>query len=270
LPTITSLHNERVKLVHALQSQGKVRRQEKRIALEGVRLIGDALAAGVRPDFVFFTPESSAGDQPVARLLARLRDQGVLCIDVTPEVMAHVTDTESTQGIVAVVPMPELPVPAHADLVLILDGIADPGNLGTILRTAAAAGAGRVVLAPHCVDPFNPKVLRSGMGAHFRVPITRQSWEEIAGAVSGLSVYLADPGGTIPYYGVDWRSPSALIVGGEAHGADPHARQLAGTTVSIPMGSGVESLNAASAAAVILFEIRRQRTASQPIPPRSP
>jgi TrmH family RNA methyltransferase len=144
---------------------------------------------------------------------------------------------------------------------LILDGIADPGNLGTILRTAAAASVGLVVLAPHCVDPFNPKALRSAMGAHFRIPIARQSWDEIAGAVSGLSLYLADSGGTLPYYNVDWRGPSALIVGGEAHGADPHARQLAGATVAIPMGSAVESLNAASAAAVILFEIRRQRTA---------
>jgi TrmH family RNA methyltransferase len=175
--------------------------------------------------------------------------------------MAHVADTQSPQGIVAVVPMPEHPLPAGVDLVLILDGIADPGNLGTILRTAAAASVGLVVLAPRCVDPFNPKVLRSGMGAHFRIPIARQSWEEIAGTVDGLAMYLADSGGALPYYGVDWRSPSALIIGGEAHGADPHGRQLAGTTVAIPMGSAVESLNAASAAAAILFEVRRQRTA---------
>jgi TrmH family RNA methyltransferase len=260
LPTITSLHNERVKLAHALQSQGKVRRKEQRIALEGVRLIGDALAAGARPDFVLFAPDLAAGDHPGARLLAGLRDQGVPCLDVTPEVMAHVTDTESPQGILAVVPMPDLPAPARIDLALILDGIADPGNLGTILRTAAAASVSLVVLAPGCVDPFNPKALRSGMGAHFRIPIARQSWDEIAGTASGLSSYLADSGGTLPYYGVDWRGQSALIVGGEAHGADPHARQLACATVAIPMGSAVESLNAASAAAVILFEIRRQRT----------
>jgi TrmH family RNA methyltransferase len=155
--------------------------------------------------------------------------------------------------------MPEFMPPLDANLVLILDGIADPGNLGTILRTAAAAGADVVILAPGCVDPYNPKVLRSGMGAHFRVPLARQAWPDIAAEYGHLAVYLADAASDLPYYAVDWRQPAGLIIGGEARGAETQARQLARATIAIPMSNAVESLNAAMAAGVILFEIRRQR-----------
>jgi RNA methyltransferase, TrmH family len=258
--TISSLHNERVKLVYALQTQGKSRRKERRCVLEGVRLIGDALAVGVQPDFIFYTSDAVSGDQPGARLLAGLRDRGVECIEVSPEVMGHLSDTQTPQGLIAIVPLPDLTPPTRIDLILILDGVADPGNMGTILRTAAAAGVDGVVLAPYCVDPFNPKVLRSGMGAHFRVPIVRKTWKDISEEYAGLTFYLADAESTVAYYGVDWTKPSALIVGGEARGAESEAEALAQKIVSIPMVNGVESLNAAIAAGVILFEIRRQRS----------
>lgn len=238
--------------------QSKLRRKEKRIVLEGVRLIGDAAAAGVLPEFVLYTP-GAAPDQPVAQWIVRFHEQGVACFETTPDIMAHISDTQSPQGIIAVVPMPEFMPPLDANLVLILDGIADPGNLGTILRTAAAAGADVVILAPGCVDPYNPKVLRSGMGAHFRVPLARQAWPDIAAEYGHLAVYLADAASDLPYYAVDWRQPAGLIIGGEARGAETQARQLARATIAIPMSNAVESLNAAMAAGVILFEIRRQR-----------
>jgi TrmH family RNA methyltransferase len=261
LTTITSLHNERVKLIRALQTQGKVRRKEGRIALEGARLIEDALLSGVRPEFAFYTPDADTDtpDQPAARLLLKLRERDIPCLEVTSEIMAHVSDTEVPQGIIAVVPLPALDVPANPALALILDGIADPGNMGTILRTSAAAGVDVVVLAPHCVDPFNPKVLRSGMGAHFRVPLVRKSWSEIAADYGNLALYLAEANSDLPYYRVDWARPSAVIIGGEARGVDPRARELSPTSIAIPMSKSVESLNAAMATAVILFEIRRQR-----------
>ena len=251
---ITSLHNERVKLVRGLQTRSKLRRHEGRIVLEGVRLVGDALESGVQPDFVLYMPEIAT-----SQLLDKLRDQAIPCLEVTAEVMTHISDTESPQGIVAVVPIPEQPVPANLKFVLILDGIADPGNLGAILRTAAAAGVDVVALAPHCVDPFNPKVLRGGMGAHFRIPIVRQSWQQIAHDYGELHVYLADSEGVTRYDEVDWARPSAVIVGGETRGIAPQAAELAEGTISIPMHNVVESLNAAVATGVILFEISRQR-----------
>jgi TrmH family RNA methyltransferase len=269
---ITSLQNDRVKLIRALQSSGKSRRRENRLVLEGVRLIGDALAAGIAPDFVFFTADTAdiiAGDadqvgltnqdQPTSRLFRVLQERSVPTLEVSPEVMAHIADTQTPQGVIAVTPMPEVKPPASVDFALILDSIADPGNLGTILRTAAAAGTHVVILAPHCVDPFNPKVLRGGMGAHFRIPILRLSWSEITREYGSLPMYLADAAGDTVYYDVDWTQPSALIVGGEARGADLKARQQATTLISIPMENEAESLNAGIAAGVILFEVRRQR-----------
>jgi TrmH family RNA methyltransferase len=130
-----------------------------------------------------------------------------------------------------------------------------------MLRTAAAAGVDAALLPPGGVDPYSPKVLRAAMGAHFRLPLASLSWEEMAAYVqqAGLRLYLADAGAGEPYISCDLRSPLALIVGGEAEGAGQAARRLAGERLHIPMASGVESLNAAAAAAVLLFEIRRQR-----------
>src|SRR5450432_3814370 len=160
---ITSPHNERVKLVRALQSSGKSRRKENRIVLEGVRLIGDALLSGVTPDFVLYTQDAIADDQPGSRLFADLQMRQVVCLEVMTDVMVHAADTEAPQGVIAVTPLPQLPLPSPITLALICDGVADPGNLGTMLRTAGAAGVDVVMLMPGCVDAFNPKVLRAGM-----------------------------------------------------------------------------------------------------------
>jgi TrmH family RNA methyltransferase len=257
---ITSPHNERVKLVRALQHHAKTRRQERRIALEGVRLVGDALAAGARPDFVLYTAEAVEVGKPGASLLATLQTADVPALEVTPALMAHAADTQTPQGVIAVLPMPEVPLPDAITLMLILDGVADPGNLGTILRAAAAAGADGVWLAPGGVDPYNPKALRSGMGAHFRVPIIMAGWPGIATACAGLAVYIADADGARTHDAVDWCAPSAVIIGGEAHGTADAAGSLARERIAIPMANAAESLNAAIAAAVLLFEARRQRS----------
>ena len=135
----------------------------------------------------------------------------------------------------------------------------DPGNLGTILRSAEAAGVGQVLLAPGTVDAYNPKVVRGAMGAHFRLPLESLDWPAIAERVAGRAVWLADAAGEIAYDQVDWTAPSALIVGGEAAGAGQRAAELATGRVCIPMTGGAESLNAAMAATVILFEAARQR-----------
>lgn len=248
---ITSLTNEKIKLAHALQTQVKARRGESRMALEGVRLIKDALAAGQRPDYVLFDPESLTS-----------RELGVpdaLCIPVTPEVMRHISLTETPQGAVGIFPIFPPSAPKVLKRVLILDGVADPGNMGTILRTAAAAGIDIVLLAPGSTDAYNPKALRAGMGAHFRIPVMDASWAQIEQALSGLDVRLADMSGGPAYDRVDWAQPWALIIGSEAHGASDQAARLAGTRIVIPMAARTESLNAAVACGVILFEAARQR-----------
>ena len=254
MPIITSPHNDRVKLVRALQTSGRARRKEHKLVLEGVRLIGDALATGVQPDFALFTAEIA--ETP---LIEKLQGDGIPCFEVTPEMLAHAADTQNPQGVIVVAPLPSLAVPAKVTLALILDAVADPGNLGAILRTAAAARVDVVVLAPACVDAFNPKVLRSAMGAHFRIPILRGTWADVIADYAGYPSYLADADSQTAHYQVDWTQPSVLVIGGEAHGADIQARTFAKTPIAIPMGNGVESLNAGAAAAVILFEVVRQR-----------
>lgn len=252
---ISSEQNPRVKLVRLLQRQAKTRRSERRLVLEGVRLIADALDAGIQPDFVFFAEEALSA--PAQELITRLENDGVSCLAVTDPLLAGMANTETPQGVLAVVPWPELPIPAAPDLIVVADGWRDPGNLGTLLRTAAAAGVPLVLLTPGTVDPFNPKTLRAGMGAHFRVPVLAPGWPEVMIRLGGRAVYLADAAATVPYDGVDWTHPSALVIGGEAHGVGPQTAALPHTRLLIPMAPGAESLNAAIAASLLIYAARR-------------
>ena len=246
---ITSLQNPRVKLVRALQDRARTRRKEGKMVLEGVRLVHDALAQGHRPDFLLYTPDAEAA----------LPDTSAHSELVSAEIMRYMSDTQQPQGIIGVFPLPEIALPRPPQRVLILDTVRDPGNLGTILRAAAAAGVQVVLLSPDCVDAYNPKVLRGGMGAHFRIAIASPDWPQITDYCTALAVYLADSAGDVRYDQVDWASDWALIVGGEAHGAGAQAAMLAHQRLYIPMSAATESLNAAMAASVILFEAQRQR-----------
>jgi TrmH family RNA methyltransferase len=255
---ITSLKNDRVRLVRALQERRRVRQRERRFVLEGVRLCQEAAVAGARPHFVLYTARIWEDPRGQA-LLTAWQEAGVPCEEVSDGVMAACSDTRTPQGLLAVVPIPDLSLPPQPTLTLILDRLRDPGNLGTILRTALAAGVEGVLLAPGTVDATHPRAVRAGMGAHFRLPMVAMDWDEIARAVAGCRVYLADARGAVAYTDADWTGRVALIVGGEAAGAGEWARAMAETTVAIPLASGVESLNAAIAAAVLLFEAARQR-----------
>lgn len=252
---ITSLHNDRVKFVRAL-SQRKSRQKEGRFLIEGARLIEDAQQAGARLDFVFFTQSADARSPA---LLRKLADLPVETIEVSAEVMAACSETESPPGLLAVLPFPRLDAPTRPGLLLIADAVRDPGNLGTLLRSAAASNVDAVVLAPGTVDPFNPKVVRGAMGAHFHVPIVTENWNAIAQRTRGLDVWLASADAGSLYTQVDWTKPCALIIGSEI-GASEDASRLATGRARIPLARGVESLNAGVAGSVILFEISRQRS----------
>ena len=257
---ITSSHNPRIQWICKLQGQPRQRAAEGVFIAEGVRLVEEALQAGWQPALVLFTPNlSQRGQDLIQRLVPSVVEQ------VSPSVMQSASDTQTPQGILAVLKQKDLPLPDRLDFVLVLDAIRDPGNLGTILRTATAAGVQGVILTPGSVDPFSPKVVRSAMGAHFRLPVLHLDWVEIMrflkpGDQPGLKVYLTAAQGSLPFTQADFTSPTALIVGGEAEGAGAQARSLADAQVYIPMRSGVELLNAAVAAAVLMFEVLRQRS----------
>jgi TrmH family RNA methyltransferase len=175
--------------------------------------------------------------------------------------MSTASDTQTPQGLLVVLEMKSLPVPSQPDLVFIADEVRDPGNLGSMLRSAAAAGCSLACLTAGSADTYSPKVLRAAMGAHFHLPVLAASWQDIGERLQrwGLHIYLAAAGQGSPHTQADFRQRTAIIVGGEAAGAGEATRKLAHTLVHIPMPGGSESLNAAAAAAILLFEAVRQR-----------
>lgn len=253
---ITSAQNPKFKLIRALQGRAKTRRKENAFLVEGVRLLEEAVVAKWPIRFVLYDRTLSSRGE---KLLESIRETIYDIEETDSALLKSVSDTENSQGILAVLDFFELPIPDSPDFLLILDQIRDPGNLGTLLRTAAATGVDAVILPPETADAFAPKVLRSGMGAHFHIPILSTSWDDIKEQVAGLGVYLAVMAGDVAYTEADFRSPCALVIGGEAEGASPYARNLATTSVHIPMPGEMESLNAAVAGAVLLFEVVRQR-----------
>ncbi len=256
---ITSLSNARVQQVQALQRRARHRARAGLLVIEGLRLVDEALAASARLQQAYFTAGLAASAEGKA-LLQRLQQHHVKLHLVTGRVMAKMSATQTPQGILALAEIPQLKPKPGTPLLLIPDKVRDPGNLGTILRTAWATNVTQVLVPPGTVDPTNPKVVRAGMGAHFHVSWQRASWEQIGAAVEGTAVWLAESAGGRPYDAVNWRQAVTLIVGGEAEGAGAEARALAaGRHVVIPMANGTESLNVAIATAVLLFEVTRQR-----------
>jgi TrmH family RNA methyltransferase len=255
---ITSTHNPKIQSIRKLQAQSKARREEQLLIVEGVRLCEEALAAGWAAQTVIYTDDLN---QRGIALLDGFAAQGALLEQVTEQVMRYTSDTQTPQGILAVLPQRSLPLAQPLELAFIPDGVRDPGNLGTMLRTAEAAAVGAVFLPPGTVDVFAPKVVRAAMGAHFRLPIYTFSWEDIEHKIqaAGLRVIVAAAGVGTDYTRADLHSPLALIIGSEAEGAGQKAHLLADELVQIPMPGRAESLNAAVAAAILLFESVRQR-----------
>lgn len=257
MDAISSTQNKRVRYIKSLQTKARFRRSERKLILEGDRLIADALSGGGKPGLALYSAERAD-----YQVIAQLQNCDCELVTVSDEVLRHISDTQQPSGIVAAFALPRPAIPRKATRVLILDAIREPGNLGTILRTARAAGVELAIVAPGCVDPYNPKVVRAGMAAHFRLPIVEAAWAEIAAFCQDLSMRAASAEAADEYSAVDWQSPWALILGNEARGISPEARHLAQYDVSISMSAGVESINVASAAAVMLFEARRQRQGS--------
>ena len=253
---ITSTKNPIIQHIRKLQAKARYRRDQNQYVIEGLRLVGEAMQHGLIPNQVLYMADWLEGTE---FSLGAWEQQSVELIEVSWVAMQAASDTQSPQGVLAVMPGRETVLPADPKLLLVLDGFRDPGNLGTSLRSAAAAGVDAVLLPVGGVDPYSPKVLRAGMGAHFQVPILQADWPRLQAELSGAPVYIAEAGAAQLYTAVDWREPAVLIIGGEAHGAGEQVQALNSTAVSIPMPGGSESLNAATATAVFLFEMVRQR-----------
>lgn len=258
---ITSAQNSRIQWVRALLARRQDREKDGVFVIEGVRLVEEALNSSLHPRLVLFSSQLSTRGR---RLVAAFAEMGVDVEEITPHLMDSLADTGTPQGVLAVLPFPQARPPSGLNFVVIADTLRDPGNLGTLLRTAAAAGAQAVFLAPGTVDAFSPKVLRAGMGAQLRMPVLTMDWPQIRQALKDqqnppLQVLLAEASQGLPPWQIDLRRPTALVIGGEAEGACEQARALADHLVAIPMPGKSESLNAAVAAGILIFEVVRQR-----------
>ncbi len=258
---ITSSSNDRVRRVQALQRSTRRRLREGLMVIEGLRLVRE-LAKSNLPVLDLFVTRDFVTDRQDQALIDRICD-GDRCAIVPGDLMQTMADTITPQGILAVTTIPSLQAAPNATLTLILDQVRDPGNVGTLLRTAWAAGVEQVLIPPGTVDPTNPKVVRAGMGAHFHVPCQKLDWTSIWRYVANNQIFLAEASEGLAYDQVDWRKPTALVIGGEASGASPETRARA-QSIRIPMAAGVESLNAAIAGAIMLFEATRQRGTGRP------
>ncbi len=238
----------------------KNRQRERVFIVEGTRLFSDALDAGAIPERVFFEPERVS--DPLTTTLDELFDRGVPIHSVSHEVIVATADTQTPQGVVAIFPLPEIPIEFESQpaLFVVADGIKDPGNLGSLMRSSLGAGVHALYVSRETVDPYSPKVVRSGMGAHFRLPLRWLDWNDVPREVLDCAQrFAAEANSDTRYDRPDWTSGTTLIVGSEATGVSENARRYVTSSISIPLIGRLESLNAAVAGAVILFEAARQR-----------
>ncbi|HZU14775.1 MAG TPA: RNA methyltransferase [Chloroflexota bacterium] len=253
---ITSPHNPLVKYVRSLE-RARTRHEEGVYLAEGVRLVGEAVATGQEAPIVLYNPERLEGTEAGRGLLEVLPGWGRRVYEVDERVLAAAAQTETPAGVLAVLELPEQdPLAVHAQdrFGVLLDGVADPGNAGTILRTSAAAGVDFVVALPGSVDLFSPKVVRAGMGAHFVLPLYQHvSWDEVERDLPDRALVVTDVGAGQNLFEFTWPPRTSLVVGSEARGISAAAESHVAGRVHIPMRPGIESLNVGAATSIIIY-----------------
>ncbi len=237
------------------------RRPPHRFLLEGPILALEAVLAEIELDLVMISPP-----QVDPKLSSQLQSRARVFVEASPDIIEYAADTQQPQGILAIATVPARladppPEPCHESRVIVLDGVQDPGNVGTIVRTVRAAGFAGVVLAGPSVDPWSPKAVRASAGAMFWVPVWR--FAERSHAVEflqagGWRLMCAEASAAHTCYEADFSSPLALVLGSEAHGVGEELRASCVDGVRIPMTAGVESLNLAAAAAILMYMCRAQ------------
>ena len=267
-PTPLSASNPRIASLRRLSGRRKARLEAGRFVIEGPVPIAELLAAGADLDelYVDLDQWAQVDDRSPLRTVVHDADAaGVPVWGLTSSVFASVSDTSSPQGALALAIRSVAPVSALAELdgpVLVLVDISDPGNAGTLVRAAEAAGCAGVVFAGSSTDPFGPKAVRAAAGSIVRLPVSEGAevstvLDELQSAGRTLVATVVD-GGAAPE-ATDLSVPVAILIGSEAHGLSSEVIAACSATITIPMQSAVESINAAVAGAVVLFEAARQR-----------
>lgn len=263
---MVSIHNPRIKYVRRLASH-RFREKEKKFLVEGIRFVEEILDSDWPVDMLVYSRKIM--ENPRAKKLittAAARNAGL--IEVADDLFAELADTSTPQGIIAVAAqrgysLEDLEINESALLVLV-DGVQDPGNLGAIVRSADAAGAGGVVLLKGTADVYNPKALRATMGSIFHLPIIQgAAADEVMPYLTrwGIKTVAGDPRASRVLFEVDLKVPCALAVGGEATGVGAVIKESVDELARIPMPGRAESLNVAISVSIMLYEALRQRCA---------
>ena len=263
---ITSAENTRIKYFKRLVRR-RFRETEGKFIIEGVRFVEEALASAMSVETVIFSSKLLQNERG-KELLDNIANSDIPLLEVTEAIMESLADTATPQGVLAVVKTVETDLEVvlksgQKKLLVLVDGIQDPGNLGTIIRTADAAGVDAVILTKGTVDLYNPKTLRATMGSLFHLPIiiadeAVQVAERLL--ISGIQLLVGVPQASQPIYTMDLTGSIALVVGSEANGVSEEVKSMASALVNIPMPGSAESLNAAVATAIMLYEAVRQRS----------
>jgi RNA methyltransferase, TrmH family len=260
-PDISSLGNRWIKLARSLHRRRK-RYRERAILVEGVRPVREAIDSAVPVRVVLLSAALDFTDIAF-KIASDARQRDIQVFTVDPDALEHASDTETPQGVLAICDMPTTvyhkPVESNCPMVLIVDQVRDPGNLGTLLRSALGSAVDAVLIGPNSADPFGPKVIRAGAGAQFRLRIEFLDWNAPPAYLTSCRIYAADAGADMDYVNVDWTKSSAIVVGNETEGISSDAFRRVHGIVGIPLANKLESLNAGVAGSVILFEAWRQR-----------
>lgn len=263
---IESRHNERLREVARLIASSRDRRKRGRCVLEGVHLIDVYCARIGAPDTLVVLDEALPR-RDIRQLVDRVPPSRTIVVSHT--LFAEIATLPADIGALAVVETPHNPLPAAGGFCLLLEDVQDPGNVGSMIRTAAAAGVEQVLLSSRCAFAWSPKVLRAAQGAHFLTTLVEDvdlaAWAAAFRAGGGrvLATVVAD---ARSLHAADLRGRVAIAIGTEGHGLSEDLLARSNQRIMIPMAAGSESLNAAAAAAAVLFEAVRQRSPAQPAP----
>jgi TrmH family RNA methyltransferase len=253
MSAITSRDNPRVRRWRALAGDARLRRKEKRALIEGAHLVAAFLDSGGRLEALILSKSALAKFEPLSKRA------GVTPVVVSDSLFRSIVDVESPSGIAAEIPVPMQPADLRqAPSALFLEGIQDAGNVGTVLRSAAAFGIRHAVLGPGCADAWSPKVLRAGMGAHFGMEIREgadlvAAIDEFGGAVACTVVR-----GGKALNDADLSGRMGWVFGAEGQGVSPALVARTQLKITIPMPGGAESINVAAAAAICFYELSRR------------
>jgi TrmH family RNA methyltransferase len=258
---ITSPQNERVRHLSALGRDGALRREHRHFLVEGPKFVAAAMASGAVVEELIYSPNLAGEDHPLA---VRAAEAGLRILPVSKDCYRKIADVRSPQGLAALVRMPEHDLAgvlsAGGGLFLAACGVQDPGNLGSMIRSADAAGAAGVVVLRPAADIYNSKVVRSTAGSLLNLPVVGAEEEELLEALRrlGMPLVLAEAGAPHDARRFAWPRPVMLAVGSEAAGFSAGLHASAAAKVRLPIWGRAESLNAAAAAAVCLYAARWQ------------